>query len=45
MPMKWKWYNWVMLVVDVITFVVDLFKKKETEESDGKKQEEAIHNA
>lgn len=43
--MKWKWYNWVMLVVDVVTFVVDLFKKKEAEEADGEKQDEAIRNA
>lgn len=43
--MKWKWYNWVMLVVDVVTFVVDLIKKKEAEDADSEKQDEAIKNA
>lgn len=40
-----KWYDWVMLVVNVVTFVVDIFKKKEAEETDGEKQDEAIRNA
>lgn len=40
-----KWYDWVMLVVNVVAFVVDLFKKKEAEEVDGEKQEKAIRNA
>lgn len=40
-----KWYDWVMLIVNVVTFVVDLFKKKEDEEADGEKQDEAIRNA
>lgn len=40
-----KWYDWVMLIVNVVTFVVDCFKKKESEDSDGEKQEEAIRNA
>lgn len=40
-----KWYDWVMLIVNVVTFVVDLFKKKEAEEADGEKQNEAIRNA
>lgn len=40
-----KWYDWVMLVVNVVTFVVDIFKKKETEKADGEKQDEAIKNA
>lgn len=40
-----KWYDWVMLIVNVVAFIVDCFKKKETEEADGEKQEEAIRNA
>lgn len=40
-----KWYDWVMLVVNVVTFVVDLIKKKEAEEADGERQDEAIRNA
>lgn len=40
-----KWYDWVMLIVNVVTFVVDIFKKKDAEEADGEKQDEAIRNA